>query len=60
MAGIRAKGGKKNRKWGRNSRAPSNHLQSVRTAKNRARRIAKAEQERQQNRSERKVVDIAA
>lgn len=48
MAGIKAKGGKKNRKHGRNRRAPSNRFQFERTAANRLRRIAKAERERQE------------
>jgi hypothetical protein len=47
---IKAKGGKKGRKIGRHSRAPSNRNQAARTAANKLRRIAKAERERNKNR----------
>lgn len=45
MAGMGRKGGKKNRKFGRNGRAPCNKLRKLqdRGAKNRERRIAKRE-----------------
>lgn len=48
MAGMGRKGGKKNRKFGRNGRAPCNKLRKLqdRGAKNRERRMAKAQRER--------------
>lgn len=43
MAGIKPKGGKKNRKFGRNKRSPAakRYLAENRCAKNKARRIAR-------------------
>lgn len=43
MAGIKAKGGKKNRKHGRNKRSPSmqRYVAEGRLAKNKARKIAR-------------------